>query len=155
MLGDKLSLSLGELIRPFRISILHHNLSLSIDIFHIMIHYFCYFILSCMFCIYDGFICRSPETAGNIPVKTPGLRSPENSRKIRKLIFWEVSHGAKRRHGGEPPGAGATPGRGSTWGPRLGPAPGPCGPLRHPYGALLPFDLKRRGHPQIIFLPPL
>jgi hypothetical protein len=34
-LGDKRGLSLGELIPPFCITILYHNLLLFIDIFHI------------------------------------------------------------------------------------------------------------------------
>ena len=34
-LGDKRGLSLGELIRPFCITILYHNLLLFIDIFNI------------------------------------------------------------------------------------------------------------------------
>ena len=97
------------------------------------------FIIFCMFCIYGGFICESPEIDGKAHVKTPDLRSPKNSKKIKKSFFREISHGARRGHEGEPPGAGATPGCG--WDPSLG----PVAPIRHPFNVLLPFDLKMSG----------
>ena len=74
-------------IRPFCITILYHNLSLLIDIFHNMMQYLGYFILFCMFGNYWGCICRSWKSAGKVPVKIPDVGSSENSRKIRKSIF--------------------------------------------------------------------
>ena len=103
-----------RLIRPFCITILHHNLSLFIDIFHIMMQYLCYFILICMFDNYWRCITRSLESAGKVPVKTPDFGSPKNSRKIQRSIFSGISHGARRGRRGERQGAGATPCRGST-----------------------------------------
>ena len=68
-------------IRPFCITILHHNSSLFIDIFHIMMQYLCYFISFCMFGNYWGCICRSRKSAGKVPVKIPGVGSSKNFRK--------------------------------------------------------------------------
>ena len=75
------------MIRPFCITILHHNLSLFIDIFHIMMQWLCYSTLFCMFYNYWGFICWSPESAGKLPVKTPNGQSSENYRKIQEILF--------------------------------------------------------------------
>ena len=58
--------------------------------------YLGYSTLFCMFCNYWGFICRSPESAGKVPVKTPDFGSPKNYMKIQSIIFREISHGAKR-----------------------------------------------------------
>ena len=80
-------------------------------------------------------------------VKTPDVRSSENSRKIQEILFSEISHGVKRAHGGETAGAGATPGRGSRWGRGWDPPLVPVGPFRLPFGVLLSFDLKMLGAP--------
>ena len=107
--------------------------------------YLCYFISFCMFSNYWRCICRSPESAGKVHVKIPGVQSSENSRKIRRIIFWEISHGAKRAHGDELQGAGATPCRGSTLGRRWGLPLVPVAPLRLSFGVLLTLDLKTSG----------
>ena len=83
-------------IRPFCITIFHHNLFLFIDIFHIMMQYLCYFILFCMFGNYCRCIHRSLESAGKVPVRTPDFGSPKNSRKIQGNKS-RTQKGAKRR----------------------------------------------------------
>ena len=75
-------------IRPFCITILHHNLSLFIDIFYIMMQYLYYFILFCMFGNYWGCICWSRKSAEKVHVKIPDVGSSENSRKIMKLSWY-------------------------------------------------------------------
>ena len=121
------------LIRPFCITILHHNLSLFIDIFHIMIQYLCYFTLFCMFRNYWGCICRSPESAGKVPVKILEFGSPKNSQKFRNSFLLEKTHRARRLARWEPPGAGAGAHRGPTsdrgWGRSLPPRTPPPAPL--------------------------
>ena len=107
--------------------------------------YLCYFTLFCMFCNYWGCICRSPESAGKVPVKIPDVGTSKNSRKIRRIIFCEISHGVKRAHGGKLQGAGAAPCRGSTLGRGWDPPLAPVAPLRLPFGVLPPFDLKTSG----------
>ena len=68
--------------------------------------YICHFISFCMFGNYWGCICRSRKSAEKLHVKIPDVGSSENYRKIQKSIFWEISDGAKRGKGGEPPEAG-------------------------------------------------
>ena len=102
----------------------------------------CYFTLFFMFCNYWGCICQSPESAGKVTVKIPDVQSSENFRKIRRIIFWEISHGAKRAHGDELQGAGVTPCRGSTLGRGWDPPLVPVASLRLPFGVLLTLDLK-------------
>ena len=105
---------LGGVDTPFCITILHLNLSLFIDIFHIMMQYLCYFILICMFGNCWRCIHRSLESDGKVHVKTPDFRRPKNSRKIQRSIFRDMSHGARRGRRREQQGAGATPYRGPT-----------------------------------------
>ena len=77
------------------------------SLINFVLGYFTYVILPffCMFCIFGRFICQSSESARKVPIKTPDVRSSENSRKIQEILFSEISHGVKRAHGGETAGA--------------------------------------------------
>ena len=63
-LGDKRGLSLGVLIRPKCITILYHNLSLFIDIFHVMMMFLCCFGLFYTVCNFPMPKQQTQDSAG-------------------------------------------------------------------------------------------
>src|SRR5664279_5374040 len=84
-LGDKRSLSLGELIHPFCITIFYYNLLLIIDIFHIRIQFLCCFILFCMFTIKRGKTPEARKQEEKYPRRYPISSAQKNPRKITKF----------------------------------------------------------------------
>ena len=130
-LGDKRGLSLGELIRPFCITILYHNLLLVIDIFHIGTQYLCYFIYFACFIIIGG----SSTGARILLEKAPSERNISEDQLwkgiSRKFLFFQMTEPAKRGGRGGPPWALPMGRRGhqcrcaATWGG------GPRPPLGH------------------------
>ena len=139
MLGDKRSLSLGELIRPFCVTILYVNSPLFIDIFQIRVLYLCYFIVFCVFYNFTKLFIRVRIQLEKASVRGGIFRTSKNSGKIRKGVF-------SRNHRGSPKGTWRGP-RGAPSDPQarapLGRAwrsPGACGPcLRPPFGVLTPL----------------
>ena len=95
-LGDKRSLSLGELIRPFCITILYVNSPLFIDIFHIRALYLCYFVVFCVFYSFTNLIIRVRIQLEKASVRRGIFRTSENSGKIRKGVFSEYHRGSPK-----------------------------------------------------------
>ena len=120
-LGDKRSLSLGELIRPICITILYHNLLLFIDIFHIGTQYLCYFIYFACFIIIGG----SSTGARILLEKAPSERNISEDQLwkeiIPKILFFKMTKEARRRSQLDPRWAqtigrrGPWPGRATLW----------------------------------------
>ena len=138
-LGDKQSLSLGELIRPFCITILYHKLLLFIDIFHIWRRYLCYFIYFACFMIIWGSRTGARILLEKAPSECNISEDQQLKEIIRKFLFFQMTKGSRRGaeegcHG--PPQAGA--------GPAL--AAPPCGEGAH--SPLWPPLLRVFLHPE-------
>ena len=133
---------MGELIRPFCITILYHNLLLFTDIFHILLQYLCYFILFCMFCNYTEFNCRSQDSAEKSTVRKGYAGSPKHHQKNIGIISSSNQAGAQKTSRRVPRGHPVAEGHGPPPGHAVGP-PGPFGPPPVlPFGDILPLDRK-------------
>src|SRR3954468_2137062 len=108
LLGDKRSLSLGELIRPICITILYHNLPLFIDICLIMRYYLCLF--HCFYILDDSWRmdCRSLDFDGKRGVLMQFREDQKKLEKYGKIIFSRKTKEA-RRGGVEGPQGAHTP----------------------------------------------
>ena len=93
-LGDKRSLSLGELIRPFCITILCLNSLLFIDIFHIERWYLCYFICFCMVDDFWSMDRCSQDSDGNGAVWRQNSRRSENPGKYTENPIFPEDEGS-------------------------------------------------------------
>ena len=69
------------LIRPFDITILYHNLLLFIDIFHIRMHYLCYFLLFCMFIVSGIYLPKLGFSWKKHLSRGPTSRAPKITKK--------------------------------------------------------------------------
>ena len=108
-LGDKRSLSLGELIRPFCITILYVNSPLFIDIFHIRVIYLCYFIVFYVFYSFAKLFIRVRIQLEKASVRGGIFRTSEKLGKIRKGVFSGNHRGSPKGTWRGPSGAGAPP----------------------------------------------
>ena len=137
---DKRSLSLGELIRPFCITILYVNSPLFIDIFHVRALYLCYFIVFCEFYSFTELIIRVRFQLEKAPSEEVSSDRQKNWEKSENEVSSEITGGARRTARGEPGAAKGPPGAaplGRSWW-AFG---GPRHPLRHPFAVLTPSDL--------------
>ena len=111
-LGDKRSLSLGELIRPICITILYHNLPLFIDICLIMRYYLWLFICLCMLDDSWRMDCRSLDSDGKEGVSVQFREDQKNTKKIWENIIFPEEWGSQKEEwkgaagGPHPLGAG-------------------------------------------------
>src|SRR3954466_9289186 len=94
LLGDKRSLSLGELIRPICITILYHNLPLFIDICLIMRYNLWLFICLCMLDDSWRMDCRSLDSDGKEGVSVQFREHHKNTKKIWKHIILGEDEGS-------------------------------------------------------------
>src|SRR3954466_1749016 len=87
---------LGELIRPICITILYHNLPLSIDICLIMMYYLWLFI--CLYMLDDSWRmdCRSLDSDGKDGVSVQFREDQKNTRKIWKHIILPEYEGSQK-----------------------------------------------------------
>ena len=68
--------------------------------------------------------------------------SPKIPAKIQRLLFCQMTRGARRATRGEPPGRQMPPGRGPPLGRAWGPPGGPGSPPAPPFRVYHPSDLK-------------
>ena len=127
-LGDKRSLSLGELICPFCITILYVNSPLFIDIFHIRALYLCYFVVFCEFYSFTELIIRVRFQLEKAPSEEVSSDRRKNWEKSENEVSSKITEGARRAAIGEPGGSQVTPRCGlplgcAWWAPR-GPTSG-------------------------------
>ena len=112
-LGDKRGLSLGVLIRPKCITILYHNLSLYIDIFHVTVMFLCCFGLFYTVCNFPMPKQQTQDSAGKSGYWVAEEEHLQITWKLTGGIFQtnneDTQKGSQRGATGCPGGLGAPP----------------------------------------------